>query len=286
MRDPHSPSLRLRRLAAELRRSRESARLTVTQVAKELGWSAPKVSKMETTETKRISAADLDKLMDLYKIDDPETREAMQALARDARERGWWSKYKDIFGSKALPDFEAEASTIRTFEAQMIPGLFQTPDYTAALLAGRRYTTQEEINRKVEARMARREILYKFRPVQLLAVLDEGALRRMIGGPKIMREQLEHVLHIAQMPNINVQVLPFSSGSHSALGAPFTILEFPEPQDLPIIYVETVTDGIFVEDRAEIDRYSMVFGDVQGSAISTAQSAEFIRGVIESLEDA
>ncbi|GAA3991458.1 helix-turn-helix domain-containing protein [Thermobifida alba] len=285
MREPRSPSLRLRRLATELRRARERAGYKVTQVAKELGWSAPKVSKMETTETKRISAADLDKLMKLYKIEDAETREAMHALARDARERGWWAKYKGLFGDRALADFEAEASTIRTFEALCIPGLLQTPEYARALFEGGRYTSEEEIERRVEYRMARREILTRFSPARLRAVLDEAALRRTIGGPRIMREQLEHLLYMAQMPNIDVQVVPFTAGSHAGLTAPFMILEFPEPLDTPIVWVGTMAGSVFFEQPEEIERYNVTFGDLQGSALSTKQSAEFIKDVAASLRE-
>lgn len=285
MREPRSPSLRLRRLATELRRARERAGYKVTQVAKELGWSAPKVSKMETTETKRISAADLDKLMKLYKIEDAETREAMHALARDARERGWWAKYKGLFGDRALADFEAEASTIRTFEALCIPGLLQTPEYARALFEGGRYTSEEEIERRVEYRMARREILTRFSPARLRAVLDEAALRRTIGGPRIMREQLEHLLYMAQMPNIDVQVVLFTAGSHAGLTAPFMILEFPEPLDTPIVWVGTMAGSVFFEQPEEIERYNVTFGDLQGSALSTKQSAEFIKDVAASLRE-
>lgn len=285
MREPRSPSLRLRRLAAELRRARESADYTVTRTAKELGWSPPKVSKMETTETKRINAADLDKLLDLYKITDQETRTAMQALARDARERGWWAKYKGLFGDRALADFEAEASSIRTFEALCIPGLLQTPEYAEALFEGGRYTSAAEIRNRVEYRMARREILTRFSPARLRAVLDEAALRRLIGGPEVMRGQLDHLLHMAQMPNIDVQIVPFGAGSHAGLTSPFMILDFPEPLDTPIVWIGTLAGSVFLEQEEEIGRYTVTFGDLQGSALSTKQSAEFIKDVAASLRE-
>ncbi|GAA3721581.1 hypothetical protein HDA32_002064 [Spinactinospora alkalitolerans] len=284
MRDPHSPTLRLRRLAAELKQGRENAKFTVSQAGQALGWTASKISKIETTETKRILAADLDRLMDLYKIRDPARREAMQALARDAKERGWWSKYREIFGSQALPDFEAEASVIRTFEGLVIPGLLQTPEYAEALFQGGRYTGPEDIERRVEARMARREILTRFNPVRLRVVLDEAALRRMIGGHGAMLAQLRHLLYMAELPNIDIQLLPFSAGSHAALVAPFSILEFPEHLDPPIVHVDTVTDSVFFEQPGDVERYSVAFGDIQGTAISTSQSARFITDLLRSLE--
>jgi hypothetical protein len=113
---------------------------------------------------------------------------------------------------------------------------------------------------------------------------DEAALRRIIGSPAIMAAQLHYVLHMAQLPNIDVQVLPFSAGAHAALAAPFTILEFAEPLDTPIVYVETITDALFLEEGKDVEQYNATFGDVQGSALSTAQSAAFIKDVAASLE--
>ncbi|WP_067605930.1 helix-turn-helix domain-containing protein [Nocardiopsis listeri] len=279
-----SPSLRLRRLAAELRRAREGVHLTGSQAAKELGWSAGKLSKIEKTETKRLSSTDLDKMMDLYRIKDPRRREALQALAKDAKLKGWWSKYRDIFGDQALPDFEAEASVIRSFSTQTIPGLLQTPSYAEAIFLGGRYVSPEEVRRRVEFRTARREILTKFRPIHLRTVLDESALRREIGSPAVMREQFDYLLYMAQLPNIDVQVLPFSAGAHAGLAAPFTILEFPEPLDTPIVYVGTVTNALFIEELDEVAQYSATFGDVQGAALSTARSAAFIKEAAASME--
>ncbi|WP_017598950.1 helix-turn-helix domain-containing protein [Nocardiopsis lucentensis] len=284
MTTPHSPTLRLRRLATMLRQARERAGYTTSQVATKFKWSPGKVSKMETTETKRINSGDLDKLMDLYEITDPGTRQVMQALAKDARQRGWWSRYKDVFKDHALPDFEAEASLIRTFQSQMIPGLLQTPEYMEALLKGGRYADPESIRRKVEARTARRDVLTRSNPARFRAIIDEAALRRVIGSTSVLKGQLAHLLYMAQLPNIDVQVLPFSVGSHAALCAPFTILDFPEPLDLPIVFIETASNGLFLEDPDEVEQHSATFGDVQGSALSTARSASLITDTLKSLE--
>lgn len=284
MQRPHSPTLRRRRLSAELKRAREEAKITSTNAAKSLKWAAGKLSMIESAEIQKVKPDDLDKMLDLYQVTDSAKREALHALARDAKVRGWWSKYREVFGPQSLPDFEAEASTIRTFESSMIPGLLQTPDYTAALLQGGRYTEAEAIERRVNARMERRQILTRFNPVRLRAVLDEATLRRMIGGSEIMAEQMHHLLYMAKLPNIDVQLLPFSAGSHAALAASFSILEFPEPLDLPIVFVETAADGLFLEETEEVEKHSVTFSDAQGSALSTAQSARFIADVLKSLE--
>ncbi|MBB6120556.1 helix-turn-helix domain-containing protein [Nocardiopsis algeriensis] len=284
MTPPNSPTLRLRRLATMLRQARESAGYTATQVGNQLKWSSGKVSKMETTETKRIKADDLDKLMDLYGIIDRDKRAAMQALAKDARQRGWWSKYKEVFTERALPDFEAEASVIRTFETQMIPGLLQTPAYAEALLRGGRFTDSEILRKKAEARMARREILVRHNPARFRAIIEENALRREIGSKEILKAQLGHLHHMAQMPNIDVQVLPANAGSHAGLCAPFTVLEFPDPLDLPIVYIDTASNGLFLEEQDEVEAHSVTFSDIQGSALSTVQSADLITSIMKSLE--
>lgn len=284
MHRPHSPTLRRRRLSAELKRARSNANLTTTQVVKRLKWAAGKLSKIENAETQTIKSDDLDKLMDLYGIIDPVKREALHALAKDAKVRGWWSKYREVFGPQSLPDFEAEASNIRSFESSVVPGLLQVPEYTTALLQGGRYTEAEEIERRTQARMERRQVLTRINPARLRVVLDEAALRRMIGGPAIMVEQLRHLLHMAKLPNVDVQLLPFASGSHAALAGSFTILDFPDPHDLPIVFIETAADGFFLEEPEEVEQHIVTFSDAQGSALSTAQSAKFIADALQSLE--
>ncbi|MFV2196951.1 helix-turn-helix domain-containing protein [Nocardiopsis sp. LOL_012] len=284
MQRPHSPTLRRRRLSAELKRARNEANLTTTQVVKSLKWATGKLSKIETAETQTIKADDLDKMLDLYQVTESDRREALHALARDAKVRGWWSKYKEVFGPQSLPDFEAEASNVRTFESSVIPGLLQIPDYTSALLQGGRYTEAKEIERRTQARMERRQILTRINPARLRAVLDEAALRRVIGGPAIMADQLRHLLYMAKLPNVDVQLLPFAAGSHAALAGSFTILDFPDPRDLPVLFIETATDGIFLEEAEEVDLHTVTFSDAQGSAMSTAHSARFIADILKSLE--
>lgn len=283
---PHSPSIRRRRLSSELRRLRSEAELTLAEAATQTGLSKSNLGKMEQAESKTVPAAALDKLLDLYKVEEPETRSAMHALARDAKQRGWWSKYKSLFDDdRALPDFEAEASTIRTFEALCIPGLLQTPEYAHALFEGGRYTSLPEIERRVAFRMARREVLNRIQPVRLRAVLDEAALRRVIGGPTLMRAQLMHLLHMAEMPHVDVQVVPFRSGSHAGLTAPFAILDFHDPRDSPIVYVGTIAGSVFFEQGEEVERYNVTYGDLQGSALSTKQSAALINEAADSLKE-
>ncbi|MFC7326609.1 helix-turn-helix domain-containing protein [Marinactinospora rubrisoli] len=278
---PYSPSVRRRRLGAQLRRLREQAGLTLAETAAQLGWARAKVGKLETSELKTVKPADLDALLTVFKVEEDGLREELHQLARDAKHRGWWWKYRDVFGPEPLPDFEAEASLIRTYQVAAIPGLLQTPEYAEAVFRGGRYTSPEHIQRQVDARMERRDILNRFdSPPRLWAVVDEAALRRPVGGPDVMRGQLEYLLRIAQLPHIDVQVLPFAVGAHAALGMSFTILEFPERVDPTIVYSDNLGSGLFEESAEEVATSVSVFSELQATSLSTVQSARFIEGIL------
>ena len=282
---PYSPSVRRRRLGAQLRRLRDDAGFTLASAAERLGMPRAKLGKLETSELKTVKAADLDAMLALYGVEEPQAREELHQLARDAKIRGWWWKYRDLFGPEPLPDFEAEASVIRTYEPQVIPGLLQTPEYAEAVFRGGRYTSPEQIARQVEARMERREILNRFEsPARLSAVVDEAALRRPMGSAEVMRAQFDYMLRIGQLPNVDIHVLPFSAGAHAALGGGFVILDFPEPLDPTIVYVDTVGSGLFEESPDEVGQYEAVFGDVTAAALTTVASAEFIEALKEESE--
>lgn len=278
-----SPNIRRRRLGRVLRGLREEAGLTLEGAAKGAGVPRSTLGRMETAEARRLRRTDLDALADFYAVD-AETRDGIHELAQQAKQSGWWSQYKDVFGERALPDWESEAATIRTFESQLIPGLFQTPRYAAAVFRGGRATTDEEVARPLEARINRQHILNRVKPPRMAAVIDEAALHRLVGGREVMHEQLEHLGHLAVRHNIDVQVLPYEAGEHLGMEGSFTILDFPEPRDTPIVYVATATTSLFLERPEEIEEYNVAFGNLQGIALSTSQSAAFISNVTKSLE--
>ncbi|ADH68901.1 MULTISPECIES: helix-turn-helix transcriptional regulator [Nocardiopsis] len=283
MQRPYSPTIRRRRLGFELRRLREEHGFTLDDAAKRSGVPRATIGKIETAESRRTRARDLDALADLYNLDE-EGRAGLHQLSRESKEKGWWSRYKDVFSERALPDFEAEASALRTYEAQVLPGLFQTPDYAAEVFRGGRATDDPDIARKVEARLARQQILSRVKAPHMTAVIDEGALRRSVGTPTIMVEQLEHLENLALRHNIDIQVLPFSSGAHLGMAGSFTIMEFPEARDSPIIYVGTPSDDLYLEQLSDIERYNLTFSNVQGSALSVTASAQFIASLRASME--
>lgn len=277
-----SPTVRRRRLARVLRRLRDDAKLTLDAAAKQSGVPRATLGKLETAELRRIRLSDLDALASLYEVDN-DSRLGMHQLAKDATERGWWSKYKDLFGAQALPDFEVEASFIKTFQPQVIPGLLQTPAYTRAVFTGTNAFAEDEIARHVDARMERQRILAHPYPPEYAAIIDEAALRRSAGGTECMREQLRHLIDMAKLPHITVHVLPFKAGMHAASLGGFVIMEFPEPSDPSIAHSETPTASLFVEGE-EIRRCDAMWREAHNASLTVAQSIDFIDEVISSLE--
>ncbi|QBI56467.1 helix-turn-helix domain-containing protein [Streptomonospora litoralis] len=281
MHRPLSPTVRRRRLATELRRLRESCELKLSTAAKQANVPASTLSNIETAEARRIKPRDIDALADLYQAP-ADAREALHELARESKEQGWWSKYKDVFGGNALPDFEVEASMIRTYEAQVIPGLLQTPAYSEAVFRGGRAYTESEVQRHVDARLQRQQILSRHDPPQIWAVIDEAALRRKIDNPGVMHEQLQHLLNIATRHNVDIQVLPFTAGMHAGLSGSFLILDFPAELDPSIVYTETATDSLFVQDAPSVQRFVTIFANLNSAALRAPHTVKFIRHIMES----
>lgn len=283
MKQPISPSVRRRRLARELRRLREAKALKLSVAAKEAGVPQSTLSNIETAEARRIKPRDIDALVDHYGAS-AEEREALQELAKESKEQGWWSSYKDVFRGNALPDFEAEASMIRSFECQVIPGLLQTPGYAEAIFRGGRTYSADVIERGVDARMQRQAILARHNPPHLWAVVDEAALRRSPDDPHIMREQLQHLINMASRHNIDIQVLPFNAGMHSGFAGSFYLLDFPSELDPSIVFTENATDSLFVQNPESIQRFVTIFSDLNAAALRAPQSVRLIRQIMESLE--
>ena len=283
MHRPYSPTIRRRRLGFELRRLREEHGLTLDEAAKGSGVPRATVGKIETAESRRTRTRDLDALADLYRVEQ-EKREALHQLSAESKMKGWWSRYKDVFSEHTLPDFEAEASALRTYEAQVIPGLFQTPEYAEQVFKGGRATNDAGIARQVEARIERQQILSRVKAPHMTAVIDEAALRRIVGSRSIMFDQLEHLEHLALRHNIDIQILPFASGAHLGMAGAFTILGFPEPRDTSIVYASTAADGLYLDQASDIDHFNLTFSNVQGAALSSTASVRFIASVKASIE--
>ncbi|GHD32409.1 transcriptional regulator [Nocardiopsis kunsanensis] len=278
--NPHSPTVRLRRLAAEMHRARLRAGYSqLSDAAKALGWSGPKLSRIEDAKTRHIKPGDIDRLCDLYEIKDVESRDALHALARQARERGWWSEYRDVFGDNVLPDFEVEATMIRNYQGLVLPGLLQTAEYTEQVFRGGQAHPEDIVERHVAARLERQQILNRQRPPHFTAVIDEAALRRRVGAPGVMRDQLQHLLNMATRHNVDIQVLPFDAGPHAATTGSFVIMDFENEADPSIAYTETATGHLIAEGEGVVP-YVSIFGHVQAAALRASETVSFISALL------
>jgi transcriptional regulator with XRE-family HTH domain len=278
---PASPSLRRRRLAAELRNLREQSGQSATDAAKKLGWQASRISRIETRQS-GITAPDLRKLLDAYEVRDEGYRAYLAELARRVNERGWWQKYAGLIGGDYadLISLEAEARTIRTYEQELVPGLLQTPEYARAVLRiGRPTETAEQIDRRVEVRIERQEVLTRSDPPppRFSVVLSEGVLRRPVGGYDVMRKQVEYLMRPRDRANVTVQVLPFDAGVHPSMMAPFTMITFPDSDDLGVVNVENATGTLFLEEHPEVRFYDEIWSMLQVSALSADDSQAFLK---------
>jgi transcriptional regulator with XRE-family HTH domain len=280
----HSPTVRRRRLALELRRLREAARLTCEEVAEHLECSASKISRVETGRVS-VSPRDVRDMLELYGVPAVQ-RESLVQLARDSRQKGWWHAYSDTMQPQMATyiGLESAASEIRIYEVSLIPGLLQTEDYARAVIrAGMVNSPAEDIERRVSLLMARQPAVVRDDPPKVWAVLDEAALRRRVGGSGLMRLQLEHLLAQAALPNVAVQVIPFAGGAHPAMGRPFIILVFPERVDTDVVYLEDLTSALYLEDVAEVDRYNVFFNHLRATALSFDDSAALITSVLKEM---
>jgi transcriptional regulator with XRE-family HTH domain len=273
-----------RQLGDELRRLREAAGLTTTQAADALDCTKGKISRIENGHVP-VRTPDLIALMQAYEVGDSETRERLGSLARRANRRrreGWWHQYGAVLADTYRDYIEMEniCDGIKTFQAQLIPGLLQTPAYGRAItVASRAWKTAEEIDQFVQVRIARQERLAGEAPLELWAVLAEGVLRQQVGGPGVMRDQLEHLATMAEMPNITVQVLPFSRGAHSGMFGPYLLLSFPRVSALDLVLTETPIGNIWMEQESEVAHYRELFDDARTSALPPTESLRLIRRI-------
>ncbi|WP_182885248.1 helix-turn-helix domain-containing protein [Microbispora sp. H10885] len=284
MTNGRGPTVRRRRLAGELRRLRERKELTLEDAAERLGWSAAKVSRIETARV-GITSPDLTRMLDLYELAD-DRRAGLHALARTARTRGWWDAYADSLPSdySAYIQLEADAAFIRSYDGMIVHGLLQTDEYAreiirAALMG---LSSPAEVERRVEVRMTRQRLLLRDEsPLRFWTVVDEAALTRRVGSEVIMREQHARLLEFADRDNVTIQVLPFAKGAHPATAGTFALLEFRETYDPNVVYVEGTTSNLYVESDAEIYRYSLAFDHLRAMALDPDESRRLIARLAE-----
>src|SRR3989440_726380 len=229
-----SPTVRRRRLGLELRRLREAAGVTIDTVAERLECSSSKISRIETGHT-GATPRDVRDMLEVYGVSGAAT-EGLVQVAREARQKGWWHLYGTVLTS-AYVGLEAAASEIHAYEGQVVPGLLQTDNYAREMiLKGRPDITQAELDRRVHVRMARQSLLTQDDPLRLWVVLDEAVFHRTVGGPTVMRRQLDHLAMVAELPNVTLQVLPFAAGAHAGMDGSFAILGYEDPADPDVVF--------------------------------------------------
>jgi len=266
-------------LGSQLRQLREAKEIRPEEAARAIRGTTSKISRIELGRS-AVREIDIADLLTLYGVTDPAEREQLLTLAAEATQPGWWHRYNDI-----LPDWlqtyiglEQAARSIRTYESQFIPGLLQTEAYASALMALGDFPSGET-GRRVALRKDRQR---RFHDGDLLlwAVLDEAVLRRMVGGPEVMRDQLGYLLEAAQRPNLTLQVTPFSSAGHAALGG-FSIVRF-DAQDLPdVVYVEHLTSALYLDKRADVDAYLLAMERLTIVSMQPGKSSDLIRAILE-----
>lgn len=272
-------------LGGQLRRLRESHGISREAAGDAIRGSHSKISRLELGRV-GFKERDVRDLLALYQVTDPEQREAFVALARRANAPGWWHHYDEVLPPwfQTYIGLEQAAKVIRCFEAQFVPGLLQTADYARAVIElGHADEPSHELDERLSLRVRRQEILTRADPANLWAVIDEGALRRPIGGAAVQREQLEYLVEISERHNVTLQVLPYAVGGHAAGGGPFTILRFPESELPDIVYLEQLTSALYLDKRPDIERYLAVMDQVSVQAESPSASRKLLLEMLDEL---
>jgi transcriptional regulator with XRE-family HTH domain len=283
----YGPAVRRRKLGAELRTLRAEAGLTSGEAARLVGWHQSKVSRIETGAS-GVKPPDVRLLLDAYQVGDPQLRDMLLVLAGSDDGGGrhhWWHAYRGVL-PPAYRDFislESQASTIRTLETSVVPGLLQTPEYaravTRAAVGGLDNDGPDRLDALVQVRLARQDILRADPPLDLSVVLDEAVLRREVGGPGVMARQLDRLLEAAHLPQVRLQVLPFAAGAHIGITGPFVIFSFPSTSDLDVVVLDHLTSSLYLERKEDLEAYSEAFNTLQFHALSPEDSLDYIAGI-------
>ncbi|WP_328459927.1 helix-turn-helix domain-containing protein [Streptomyces sp. NBC_00448] len=275
------PAVRRRRLGEELRRLRDLAGLTSGEAARLAGWHQSKVSRIETGRSS-VRPEDVEVLLSVYAVRDGDLRDLLATLAGRGYQRGWWHDFRDVLPPE-YRDFitlETGASRARSMENSVVPGLLQTPAYARALTRDvMPQLTEREVDALVDVRIARQAVLRQDPPLELWAVLDESVLRRWVGGPEVMAEQLLRLREAMELPQVRLQVLPFAAGGHQGVTNSFVIFSFPRIADLDVVVVDHLTSSLYVDRKEDIAAYGAAFARLSGRALHREESAEMINSI-------
>ncbi len=269
-------------LGNQLRQLREASGITTGAAGHAIRASHAKISRMELGRVS-FKERDVADLLTLYGVTDEHDRGAFLALARRANVPGWWHHYGDILPSwfEMYIGLEQASSVIRTYEPQLVPGLLQTQEGARAVIQlGNPNASHEDLERRVALRMKRQRVLTQPGAPSLWAVLDEAALWRL-DGRTTMQEQIRHLIEMAELPNLTLQVMPFYSGAHAAVGGPFTVLRFSEP-DLPdLVYLEQLTSALYLDKSEDVQHYLVLMDRLCVQAKSPSETIRFLTSTLK-----
>jgi transcriptional regulator with XRE-family HTH domain len=280
------PTVRRMLIGAQLRRLRNANGISREQAAEAIRASAWKIHRLENGQVS-FKERDIVDLLRLYGVADPGEVAAFVILVREANQPGWWHQYNDLLPQwfKTYVDLESTAVMIRSYEAQFVPGLLQTEEYMRAVIRDAHLDeSSEEVERRIALRMARQVLLTQEHAPRLWAVVDEGALRRPVGGPDVLRAQLERLIEAAELPNVRLQVLPFAAGAHPAMVGAFSILRFPEPELPDVVYLEHLTNALYLEKREDVEEYLHVIDTICLRAARPDRTIEILGRILKENE--
>jgi transcriptional regulator with XRE-family HTH domain len=262
-------------LGVRLRRLREAAGVSPEDAGQAIRASRSKISRLENGRT-GFKSRDVADLLTLYGVSDDAERATMLALAEHANAGGWWQEYADVVPAwlEHYLGLERTASLIRSYEVAYVPDLLQTADYARAVLrSGHPDAPEAEVERRVELRLRRQQVLHRNDPVRLWAVIDETALRRPVGGSAVMRAQLAHLIEASRLSNINIQVLPFRADGHAVGGSSITMLRFSESELPDVVYLDPLLNAVYLSKPEDTARYRDVLDRLAAQAESLGTSA-------------
>ncbi len=267
------PTVRGQELGQLLRAYRERAELSLADVGARIDASASKISRMENGK-RYASTEDVAAMLALYRVTGPQRAELL-ALARESGRRGWWQRDTPGFVERqqTLISLESRARAITNFDDTIVPGLLQTGEYTRSMMIESGLVADDEVENRMVTRLQRHSVLLRSHPPYLMAIIDELALCRMIGGRDVLRRQLQHLVELAARPNIDIRVVP-NTRTHAGVNGAFTVLRRAEGS--PVVFLENLTSSMFLEEPQEIERYEYATRELLTHALDTAQSVEHI----------
>ncbi len=283
----HGPTVRRMLVGSQLRRLRLEKGLTREEAGEAIRASEWKIHRLENSQV-GFKERDVADLLALYGITDAGEVASLVTMAMEANEPGWWHRFGDMLPQwfRTYVDLEQAASLIRTYEGQFVPGLLQTEDYVRAMVSGALEESPEEAERRVALRMQRQELMDQPGSPRLWAVVDEAALWRPVGGPKVMRAQIDRLIEATSMANVILQVLPFSAGAHPAMVGAFSILRFADAELPDVVYLEHLTNAAYLDKHEDVAQYLHVMEMICVSAAQPRQTAAILTTIAKQLADA